>query len=176
MIQLIRGRSIFDFQPKFSKTVLLSLVALLCAFPLVGCLHDSPQAEPLADSSKASAQATCQLRIEFGDDGAVKELELPCPEGETVFGLLLAADADERIELDATGSGPTAFIKAIDGVANQGGKGHNWVYYLNDQLGDRGAGVCPVKPGDQVRWVFGSYQPANESEKGAADPQNSPKP
>ena len=158
-------------RPGFQSILMLGIAMTL----LGGCLRESPDREPFHSGTEAGS-GTCHLLIQFGDDRPDKSLELPCSDGSTVFDLLRSAEADEKIELDATGEGATAFVRAIDGVANRGGKGHNWVYYRNDQLGDRSCGVCPVKPGDRIRWTFGAYQPPTGSENPTDRPSGQPAP
>ena len=147
------SRQMSRMQREMGRVVSVLILACL----LGGCLRDATSGDGLGDPQLSGATGTCHLLIQFGDDRPEKQFELSCPEGGTVMDLLQSAAADRRIELDATGRGATAFVRAIDGVANQGGSRHNWVYYRNDQLGDRGAGVCPVQQGDRIRWTFGTY-------------------
>ncbi len=43
----------------------------------------------------------------------------------------------EGSNVQATGSGATMFVKSISGVQNRGAAGDNWVFQVNDRVGDR---------------------------------------
>jgi hypothetical protein len=51
-------------------------------------------------------------------------------------------------------------ITQIDDVGNQGAGGsqRNWIYRVNDQVGQRSAGICPVAAGDTILWRFETYR------------------
>lgn len=63
------------------------------------------------------------------------------------------------VKFESSGSGETAFVKAIDGVENEKAAGDNWTFKVNGKLGDRSSGVFELKPGDDVVWRFGAYAP-----------------
>lgn len=96
------------------------------------------------------------LRIKFGD-GKQKSVTLPVTGQMTVANLLVEAQKKERLTFKMKGEGKSAFLTELDGVKNEGGLGRNWVYRVNDELGDRSFAVFPVKPGDKVEWKFDSY-------------------
>ncbi len=60
-------------------------------------------------------------------------------------------------EFESTGSEESAFVSSIGGIENEGKSGDNWVYRVNDELGNQGCGVCDVKKGDHILWVLGKY-------------------
>ena len=51
------------------------------------------------------------------------------------------------IEVIQKGSGQSAFLTAVDGVANEGADGNNWTYAVNGQSGDRSFAVYELQPG-----------------------------
>jgi hypothetical protein len=56
------------------------------------------------------------------------------------------------------GSGESAFLTSVDGVANEGAGGRNWTYTVNGKHADRSFAVYTLEPGDQVLWTFGEQQ------------------
>jgi len=74
-----------------------------------------------------------------------------------------AMPAPMGLTLDVTGGGETAFVRAIDGLRNEGGGrgARNWTYRVNDEPARASAGVVTLKPNDTVRWTFAGA-PAGE--------------
>ena len=75
-----------------------------------------------------------------------------------------------------TGSGDTAFVTALEGIANQSGVGGGggaaggvggagggggaapcWQFWINTRFATVGVGAAILKPGDRVTWVFEPY-------------------
>jgi hypothetical protein len=63
---------------------------------------------------------------------------------------------DARFEIKGSDEG--AFLESIDGVANEGAGGRNWVYSVNGKVGDRSFAVYELEPGSEVLWTFGKEQ------------------
>lgn len=57
------------------------------------------------------------------------------------------------------GSGSTAFITALGGVANEGGgkDARNWQFWVNDERSKVGVGEARVHPGDRITWALAPY-------------------
>lgn len=71
----------------------------------------------------------------------------------TVLDLLLKSG----VEVVHTGNGESAFIKSIDRIVG-GANGEDWwIYYVNGELANQGAGVVELKAGDRVEWRLGKY-------------------
>lgn len=88
-------------------------------------------------------------------------------EGMTVLGAMeRVRDLDEpwALRYDQTGRGPMAFIKAIDGLENEGGgEGErNWIFRVNGEVSERGCGATTLEAGDVVRWSFQAYNMEDE--------------
>ena len=69
----------------------------------------------------------------------------------TVRDLLNAAPG---LSISQQGSGASAFLTKIDGVANEGAGGRNWMYSVNGQRADRSFAVYELQPGDHVLWTL----------------------
>ena len=67
-------------------------------------------------------------------------------------------NSEPRISLTSTGSGASAFLTSLDGVANEGAGGRNWTYSVNGKHADRSFAVYELQPGDHVLWTFAAQQ------------------
>lgn len=132
---------------------LVLAVALLLLACGVGC-----------DSSPANAPVTTgldigsvDLVIDFGP-GEKRNIEVavPCSEKSTVFSILDRAQKMGDLKFVSAGSGDTTFVKSIGSVENEGAGGSNWIFLVNDETGDKSAGIFSVKPADVVKWRFGT--------------------
>ena len=68
-----------------------------------------------------------------------------------------AAAHKHGVNIEVRGKGSTALLVKIDDLKNQGAKGPNWIFRVNDKLGDRSFAITPLKPGDTVLWKFDTY-------------------
>lgn len=136
----------------------LHFLPILALLMMSGC-GATQTVEPTSGAS--GRLATCNVEIVFGRKFDTKTFDIPCSASNdsTVISILERSHNMSEIKLQSTGSGETAFVVAIDDVKNEGASGDNWVYYVNDQLGDRGSGVYEIVPGDKIRWSFGKYEP-----------------
>ncbi len=131
----------------FYKTIaILSLIALCVA----GC-----------DSSATKVGATREigtvtLDVNFGTEKSSLSIDVVCSPESTVLLSLERAQNMKKLKVKFRGSGETAFVTSIGGVENEGADGKNWIFRVNDQLGDKSAGIYSVKPGDKISWSFGN--------------------
>lgn len=95
------------------------------------------------------------LAVDFGG-GKERTIDgLAWREGMTIDDLLAAASQSPgNIQVTSQGTGGSTFLSAIDGVANEGAGGRNWMYSVNGQRGDRSYAVFELRPGDHVLWTF----------------------
>lgn len=92
------------------------------------------------------------------DDGVEKHFQLAWKPGLTVLDVLQAAQRHPRgIQFVYRGERDTAFLTQIDDLKNEG-RGRNWLFSVNGQLGQRGFAVTEVKASDRVRWQFTRYK------------------
>lgn len=144
--------------------------ALVAGFAVLSCvLALGPRGLIAAEPAKAPAPArnaeaaakTVTLIIDFGDGFEKRYTALAWRHGLTALGALEAAKSHPRVPLafESTGSDVMAFVKSIDGVANEGAQGakRNWLFSVNGTFADKSAGVFILSAGDTVRWHFGPY-------------------
>ena len=105
------------------------------------------------------SESKVALVIDYGDGVEKHFKRLAWQDNATVWSMLQQAIKHPRgLRVKHQGRGDTLFVRAIDNVTNEGGAGRNWIYRVNNQLGDRGAGIHPVQKGDTVLWTFERYQ------------------
>ncbi len=140
---------------------------MLVGIALIGCQSAESNHEPVKQAGQSAPQAagadthpdqTARLVIRLTPDQGPIEIELPATSEMTVLGLMKRAQQDGTLEFEYRGSGETAFVTSIQGLANQGAGGNNWIYRVNGKLGDRSIGVARIAAGDEVTWEFGAYQ------------------
>ena len=133
--------------------VLAGSLLIAAMLPLMGC--DSGPSGSAAGSSTAAG--TVQLEIDFRGKRANISVDVPCSLDSTVFQIMERARNMGDLEFESTGSDDSAFISSIGGIENEGRSGDNWVFRVNDELGDRGCGVIAVNKSDHILWVLGKY-------------------
>ncbi len=125
-----------------------TLIALALAFAGVG----------LATPSAAQAADKVKLVIDYGDGVEKHFTQLTYKKDMTVLDAVRLAEKHAHgIKVEVRSSGSTAFLEKIDDIANEG-SGKNWVYRVNDKLGDRSIGIYKLQPGDAVLWRFQEYE------------------
>ncbi len=98
---------------------------------------------------------TVSLTINFGN-GVKKEFEaLPYRIEMTVVDLLAAArDFRPGITFTQVGTGESGFLRSLDGLANQGAEGRNWLYQVDGQHAHASFCLEKVGPGGHILWKF----------------------
>ncbi len=128
------------------------LIAVVAAFPVfVGC-------EKSQDRIAKEVQndiGTVILEV-IGGSSAPKSIDVVCSPDSTVLMTLERAQQMGELKYESIGSGETTFVKAIDGITNEGSDGKNWIYRVNGKLGDKSAGIYTVAPGDRISWSWGA--------------------
>ncbi|MCA9209624.1 MAG: DUF4430 domain-containing protein [Planctomycetales bacterium] len=112
-----------------------------------------------ADDGKPDADAkSVKLIVDFGDGFEKHFTALPWKAKMTVADAVeLARQHPRGIKTQQRGSGATAFLESIDGLKNEG-RGRNWIFRVDGQLGDRSFALFPVEAGDIILWKFEEYR------------------
>ncbi|MGP1345646.1 MAG: DUF4430 domain-containing protein [Phycisphaerales bacterium] len=121
------------------------------------------RAEPVAEGAKQPAALTVRLIIDFNNGAQRVYTNLAWQKDMTVLDALRqASEHPNGFELEFRGAGETAFITAIDGVANERGgrESKNWLFWVNTQFSNRSAGVSALAPGDVVLWRYDLWSSA----------------
>ena len=143
-------RTISDCKsPHFSVLLcgVLIVAGLSCVTDIVSARHFGAAVESVV------------LIVDYGD-GVQKQFNaVPWRDKMSVEDVMKFASEHPRgVKISMRGKGPTAFLYKIDDLENQGGRGMNWIFRVNNTLGDRSFAVHRLKPGDTVLWRFGKYE------------------
>ena len=99
-----------------------------------------------------------RLVIDYGDGVEKHFTRIPWREGMSVLDAMkLAANHARGFKMEYRGRRATAFLTKIDNLENDG-RQKNWIYRVNNKLGDRSFAIYKLKPGDTALWKFGKYQ------------------
>jgi hypothetical protein len=113
--------------------------------------------EPAAPSDVVDPGQAVTVAIKFGDGNRIVFPPIAWHTGMTIHDAMRATFRnDARFKIKGTGEG--AFLESIDGVANEGAGGRNWVYSVDGRVGDRSFAVYELEPGSEVLWTFGKEQ------------------
>ncbi|MHB8270257.1 DUF4430 domain-containing protein [Bradyrhizobium sp.] len=73
----------------------------------------------------------------------------------SVFDVMSLSGVTPALNVQSQGSGDSLFVTAINGVvADQGGNGYWWVYFVNGSVPDVGCAAYKVKSGDSIAWDY----------------------
>ena len=129
------------------------LIVFAFALPLfAGCDKSTDRAA--RETSRDIGTVT--LQVYFGAGKTSKNCNVVCSPDSTVLMTLERAQQTGELKFESTGSGETTFVKSIDGLTNEGADGKNWIYRVNEKLGDKSAGIYKVSPGDIISWSWGA--------------------
>jgi len=133
----------------FCKIIMAALFALLAtAWNLDG-------GEQAGNRQKESTTKVVRMVVDYGDGVQKHFTQIPYRSGMTVLDAMQYAQRHKRgIQATTRGSGPTAFLKAIDGLANEG-NGRNWTYRVDGKLPDHSFAIHRLSAGATILWKFG---------------------
>jgi hypothetical protein len=89
---------------------------------------------------------------------------------------VLTATREAGCSVETRGAGDQLLVESIGAWKNEGAgtASRNWLYWRNGRLGDRGAAVEQVRPGDEIVWRFSLWPPpdneANTSDGTSSNP------
>lgn len=153
----VRHRQNFSRRDSLARLFVWGAIGL--AMTMSGSSHATVAGE--SESPAGSGEDhTVRLVVDFGDGMQKVYTQLEWKPDWKVWNVLEAASRHARgLQLDQRGRGQTLLVESIDGVKNEVGRdGRNWIYRVNGEIGDRSAGIYPVKPGDTVLWKFETYR------------------
>lgn len=139
---------------KTSIPILIAALVVLLGWYGYGLLNKpARQSGDQGPSNQRPTGQVVQIMIDFGD----RQLqdEVAWTPRMTAFDALKAQLKDPG-RIDYSGSGETLFINSVDDYANQGGgdTNKNWVFWVNQTLGDRSSGDFQLDADDIVEWKY----------------------
>ena len=102
---------------------------------------------------------TVLLTVDYGDGVQKKFTSIEWKDKMTILDILKVATKHRRgIRFKYQASGSIALLTSIDDLKNEGGQGKNWIYWVNQKLGERSFAIRSLSAGDHVLWKFGTYE------------------
>ena len=142
------------------KLSLFALVAVLLIGPGVsGCTDASRDAVSNGDGFRAVPKAPVEIIIKHPADGSITKIQSGVID-KALPVLRILSDLKQAGKLKYVGSGKAnqILIESINGTANEGARGKNWMYALNGSLANQGVATQQAKPGDKITWCFIKYE------------------
>jgi hypothetical protein len=98
---------------------------------------------------------TVSLTIDFGNGASKEFAALPWRPEMTVADLLEAArQFRPGLGFKQIGEGASGFLSALDGLANQGAGGRNWIYQVDGRHAHVSFCLEKIEPGMHILWTF----------------------
>lgn len=108
-------------------------------------------------AQKPAPAASASISINGPKDAGVilAAANVEIKDGDTVLDVLLKAAGKKGIDVDYSGSGPTAYVAGIDNYYEfDYGSRSGWICKKNGKTLEKGAGVVKVSNGDRIEWVY----------------------
>lgn len=106
-------------------------------------------------------EKTVRLAIDFGDGVELHFTQLGWRQGLTVADALALASRHKRgVPVKTKGTGAATLVVQIGDLANEGGgrTARNWLFYVDGERAEVGAGACELARGQRVLWKFAPYE------------------
>ncbi len=113
------------------------------------------QTPPPAQNESQKQIATLSIVADQERGTVLAPTRVEVKEGETVLDLLKRLTRNNKIQLEYSGFGATAYVEGIDNLYefDRGGKS-GWMYRVNGKFPDKSAGAYPVASGDLIEWLY----------------------
>lgn len=141
------------------KTFAGILLLAVAAISVPGCSRDpanTPAAgeTPASGSPGATERQVGPVTVEIVRDGQTRTVTLDSiRHGTTVEEVMRSID---EFPVEIRGSGTTAFVDSIDGVAT--GSETGWTYQIDGESVHEGVGGKRLAPPATIRWSFGGWE------------------
>jgi len=114
----------------------------------------SPSAAP-ADTSEKGNTVTISITGD-GESGVIlAPSEVEVQKGDSVMDLLKRITRKHKIQMEFKGIGSFTYVEGIDNLYEyDNGAESGWMYRVNGEFPDEGAGSYTVNPGDQIEWLY----------------------
>ncbi len=138
----------------YSDVIRLGMLLLLVWFS--GCRGENTTE---THSTQTLPAIDVKLTIDYGSLAAAKSLAASVPGQSTVLELMEMLQRRGDLAFAYRGSGAQAFLLSIDGVDNGGAGADNWIFRIDEKLGNASFGAVRLHDGARVAWTLGEYQP-----------------
>lgn len=125
--------------------------------PLPGAVTNPGEDKGSAKEAESGSGDSVTLTVVGSPDiGTIMEtIEVDIGDSKTVLDVLKKAARSQKMQMEYTGSGATAYVQGIDNLYEfDKGSGSGWMYSVNGKFPNRSAGNWPLNPGDDIRWLY----------------------
>ena len=166
MLLLLAALAVLRIRMRFTKkNVLLSvgIAAVLLAVTWFTRFESVKQHYSGTEKTDPIGTVTITIRCDTiaGETGAPADpvifpvTEVQIEKGETAFAVLEQITKENRIPMDFTGSGSSAYVKGIAGLYEfDYGNLSGWIYLINGEEMSIGCGAAEVSPGDRIEFLY----------------------
>ncbi|GAA0136357.1 DUF4430 domain-containing protein [Paenibacillus sp. YSY-4.3] len=121
--------------------------------PGSGALPGKDSATDAAAGSGGSVTLTIVGPPDIGTIMGTTEVDIG--DSKSVLDVLKKTTRSQKLQMEYTGSGATAYVQGIDNLYEfDKGSGSGWMYSVNGKFPNRSAGIWPLSPGDDIRWLY----------------------
>lgn len=107
------------------------------------------------DKGETVNEITLSIKGDQEKGVILQATKVPFKPGDTVLDVLKNVTKQNRIHMEYTGRGMTAYIEGIDNLYEfDKGPKSGWMYSINGEFKRKGAGTTEVKAGDQIDWLY----------------------
>lgn len=136
------------------RRILASGVMILCVFVPLTLLSDEEN-----EAGKGPAAKEVMVTVDYGDGAQKRFPKIPWKKNMTAFDATMwAAKHPRGVAIERQGKGSFTLVTKIDDLKNGGAAKKNWIFRVNDELGDKSCGVFSLQAGDRVLWSFEKYR------------------
>ncbi len=136
-------------------SIFISLFAVLLT--IGGCaLPWTEKAPAVTGADTAKQEISAKLFINTG--AGTHEYSETLPVGSTALDFLRLAGDKGGFAVEVKDSSLGAFVEGIYGIKNESEAGKYWMYKVNGELAQVGAGEYKLKDGDRIDWQFGGWE------------------
>lgn len=148
-------------------TVILTSGCRVEAPPQPTTVSQSTTVQPSSSDTAATKTETVTLEIfKSAEEKIAGESKTPTADYIETFDVAAGTSLEDVMrqvdqpEIVITGSGATAFVKSIDGVASNASRG--WTFTIDDEFSNVGIGSVKLTPPQTVRWRYMTMEEASQ--------------
>ena len=114
-----------------------------------------PDGNTVAEESSPGDEGVALRITGLGGQEILGDVLVAVEPGDTVLDVLVGITRSRKIHLDVRGRGTTGYVIGIDNLYEfDHGPSSGWMYSMNGDFPDRGAGSRKVSEGDRIHWVY----------------------
>ncbi|GIX42458.1 MAG: hypothetical protein KatS3mg129_2191 [Leptospiraceae bacterium] len=125
-------------------------------FTLLFLFSCNKQKEQNHKDSNVNYQIQLKIKVDNTLSSISKEYKNP----KTLFDIMMDLKNQNQLDFQYQGKDKMIFITKINGINNEGsGKNKkNWLYFVNNQLADKGISQIVIDKNTQILWCFTTWE------------------